>query len=219
MQRSKSMPRVKVSADGRGAVSHAGVGLLREMADETGLSDGITAGLLDTYKAAPTRHMPGQVFTDLAVAIADGAHAVSGIHVLGDRQDLHGAVASMPTAWRVLDRVDDEHLGLIRDARAAARARAWAAGAAPPEGGQEPTIDIDATITIAHSEKQNAAATWKTFGFHSLLAFLDRPEAAGGEGLAGMLRPGNAGSNTAADHVTVLEQALASVTELVKFSV
>ena len=74
-------------------------------------------------------------------------------------------------------------------------------------------LDVDATITIDHSDnKENAAATWKrTWGHHSLLVFLDRPEIAGGEALAGLLRPGNAGSNTAADHVTVLEQALESL--------
>jgi DDE family transposase len=74
-------------------------------------------------------------------------------------------------------------------------------------------IDFDATITISHSEnKENAAKTWKrTFGFHPLLAFLDRPEVSGGEALAGLLRAGNAGSNTAADHVTVLKQALAAL--------
>ena len=72
-------------------------------------------------------------------------------------------------------------------------------------------IDLDATICIDHSDdKENAAATWKhTFGFHPLLAFLDRPDIAAGEALAGLLRPGNAGSNTAADHVTVLGMALA----------
>ena len=58
----------------------------------------------------------------------------------------------------------------------------------------------------------STAPTWKkTFGHHPLLAFLDRPEIAGGEPLAGLLRPGNAGSNTAADHITVLTQALASL--------
>jgi hypothetical protein len=67
------------------------------------------------------------------------------------------------------------------------------------------TIDIDATITVAHSEKENAAKTWKkTFGFHPLLAYLDRPDVAGGEALAGILRPGKAGSNTAADHIEIL---------------
>jgi Transposase DDE domain group 1 len=158
-------------------------------------------------------HAPGQVFADLAVAIADGADAVAGIGVLRDREALFGPVASAPTAWRLLDRIGGPRLGRVRAARAAARERAWQAGAAPA-GGTELRIDFDATISIAYSEKQNAAATWKkTFGFHPLLAFLDRPEVAGGEGLAGLLRPGNAGSNTAADHVTLLEMALESLPE------
>src|SRR5262245_18830494 len=119
----------------------------------------------------------------------------------------------MPTTWRVLDRVDAEHLGRVRDARAWARARAWAAGAGPNLT-RELRLDFDATITIAHSEKENAAATWKrTFGFHPLLCFLDRPDVAGGEALAGLLRAGNAGSNTASDHIFVLDLALANLPE------
>ena len=207
MKRSKGVPRVKVSADGCGVVSHAGVGMLREMAECTGLVDEVTAALVDTYKGVPV-HAPGRVFTDLACAVADGADAISGIAVLGDRRDLFGAVASMPTTWRVLDRIDDVHLKGVRSARAAARGRAWAAGAAPAVGG-ELCLDFDATITIAHSEKEFAAPTWKhTFGFHPLLCFLDRPEVSGGEALAGVLRRGNAGSNTAKDHITVLDLAL-----------
>jgi hypothetical protein len=201
-----------VSADGQGVVSHAGVGLLREMAEYTGLVDGVTEALLDTYKGLPV-HAPGRVFTDLAVAVADGADAISGIEVLRDRDDLFGPVASMPTTWRVLDRVDGDHLSSIGVARAAARARAWAAGAGPDLDG-ELCLDFDATITVAHSEKENAAATWKkTFGFHPLLCFLDRPDVAGGEALAGLLRRGNAGSNTAEDHITVLDWALAALPE------
>src|SRR5574340_756809 len=212
MKRSGRQRRVKVSADGRGVVSHAGAALLRELAAETGLAGAVTGVLLDTYRGFPV-HMPGQVFADLAVAIADGADAVSGIGVLRDREGLFGPVASMPTAWRLLDRIDEAHLPRVRAARAAARERAWRAGAAPKPGG-ELRIDFDATISIAYSEKENAAATWKkTFGFHPLLAFLDRPEVAGGEGLAGLLRAGNAGSNTAADHVTVLGIALAALPE------
>lgn len=210
MKRNKAARRPVVSADGVGVVSHAGVGLLREMATETGLVGGITDALIDTYRGVPV-HAPGKVFTDLAVAVADGADAISGISVLTDREELFGSVASMPTTWRVLDRIDDAHLDRVRAARAAARERAWAAGAGP-ELSQELRLDFDATITIAHSEKQNAAATWKrTFGFHPLLCFLDRPEIAAGEALAGLLRKGNAGSNTAADHVEVLHQALAAL--------
>lgn len=212
MKRNKRMRRVVVSADGYGVVSHAGVSLLREMAEYTGLVDGVTDALIGTYKGPPI-HVPGRVFTDLAVAVADGADAISGISVLGDREDLFGPVASMPTTWRVLDRVDAAHLEPVRDARAAARGAAWAAGAGP-DLDDELRLDFDATITIAHSEKENAAATWKkTFGFHPLLCFLDRPDVAGGEALAGLLRKGNAGSNTAADHIAVLDMALAALPE------
>lgn len=89
----------------------------------------------------------------------------------------------------LLGRIDEAHLERVRAARAAARERAWRAGAAP-QPGTGLRIGFDAAISIADSEKQNAAATWrKTFGFHPLLVFSDRPEVAGGQGLAGLLRP------------------------------
>ena len=93
VKRNKQRGRVVVSADGAGVVSHAGVGLLREMAQDTGLVDGITQALIGTYRGVPV-HAPGRVFADLAAAVADGADAISGIAVLRDRDDLHGPVAS-----------------------------------------------------------------------------------------------------------------------------
>jgi len=210
VQRIGGLGRVSVSADGRGVVSHAGVGLLREMTEKTGLVQAVSGALIDTYRGVPL-HEPGKVFADLAVAIADGADAVSGIRVLKDRQELFGSVASMPTTWRVLDRLDAGHLPAVRQARAKAREVAWAAGAGP-DLSKELRPDFDATITIAHSDKEDATPTWKhTYGYHPLLCFLDRPEVAGGEALAGLLRPGNAGSNTAADHIAVLDMALAQL--------
>ena len=207
------VPRVKVSADGHGVVSHAGMGMLRELADRTGLSAQVTAALADTYRG-PWVYAPGDVFADLAAAVADGADCIDGVGQLcGDREHVFGAKASTTTMWRLVDeRIDAAHLPGVRAARAAARAAAWTAGAAPTPGGWL-HIDIDATLVIDHSDnKQSAAPTWKkTFGHHPLLAFLDRPEIAGGEPLAGLLRAGNAGSNTAADHVTVLDHALESL--------
>jgi hypothetical protein len=208
--------RVKVTADGEGLVSRAGVALLRELTVETGLAHGWTEALLDTYKAFPAVHMPGRVLADLAVAIADGGDALAHLATLRDQDKLFGTVASDATAWRCVERVDEAHLERLREVRAHARERAWAAGAGP-EPADELTIDIDATITIAHSEKENAAKTWKkTFGFHSLLAYLDRPDISGGEGLAGMLRPGSAGSNTTTDHVQILDMALAALPDHVR---
>ncbi len=201
-----------VTADGAGVVSHAGAGLLREMAEETGLVEAWDRVLLGTYRALPI-HMPGRVLADLAVAIADGAASISDLAALRDQPDLFGSVASTPTAWRVLDRVSGDLLAGIRQGRAVVRAAAWAAGAAPDLGG-ELHLDIDATILIAHSEKEQAAPTWKrTFGFHPLVCFLDRPEIASGEALAGIVRAGNAGSNTAADHIEILDLALANLPE------
>jgi len=207
---SKRSARVRVSGSGRGVVSHAGVMLLRELAEDTGLVEAVTDALADTYGGRWV-HAPGQVFADLAVTVADGADCVSGIEVLADRERLFGSVASIPTAWRLLQRIDAEHLPRLVAAVGRAREAAWAAGAGPDRV-VELLIDIDATITIAHSEKENAAATWKhTFGFHPLLAFLDRPEIASGEALAAILRPGNAGAATAADHVQILALALAAL--------
>lgn len=207
--------RVKVSADGHGVVSHAGMGMLRELADRTGLSAQVTAALADTYRG-PWVYPPGEVFADLAVAVADGADCIDAVGQLcGDREHAFGATASATTMWRLIDeRIDAAHLPGVQTARAAARAAAWAAGAAPIPGGWL-HIDIDATLVIDHSDnKTGAAPTWKkTFGLHPLLAFLDRPEISGGEALAGLLRNGNAGSNTASDHVIVLRRALAALPE------
>ncbi len=210
VKRSAALRRPIVSADGTGVVSHAGAELLRELARSTGLVGAWDACLLGAYKAMPI-HQPGQVLVDLAVSIADGGTHIADLDTLRDQPDLFGAVASDPTAWRVLDRVSDERLGGLRAGRAAARAAAWAAGAGP-DLSTELHLDLDATVLIAHSEKEDARPTWKhTFGFHPLLCYLDRPEIASGEALAGMLRPGNAGSNTAADHIVVLDMALASL--------
>lgn len=210
MVKGSKQPRVQVTVDGTGLVSRAGVALLRELTITTGLGTGWSEALIDTYDGIPT-HLPGRVLADLAVMIADGGDALAHLATLRDQDKLFGPVASDATAWRVLDRVDEEHLARLQSVRANARERAWAAGAGPDVAAGL-VIDIDATITIAHSEKENAAKTWKkTFGFHPLLAYLDRPDVAGGEALAGILRPGKAGSNTAADHIEILTMALSAL--------
>jgi len=153
-----AVSRVKVSADGRGVVSHAGMGLLRELADLTGLSAQVTAVLTDTYRG-PWVHAPGAVFADLAAAVADGADCIDGVGQLcGDREHAFGPKASTTTMWRLIDhRIDATHLPKVRQARAAARAAAWAAGAAPPAG-RPLYIDIDATLVIDHSDNKVQAA-------------------------------------------------------------
>jgi hypothetical protein len=170
VKRSKGAARFKVSADGRGLVSHAGTALLPELATETGPVKGWTGALIDTYSAVPT-HAPGQVLADLAVTIADGGDALRHLRALQDQAKLFGPVASDPTAWRVVDRVDENKLGLLRAAHAKARERAW--------GGRCRTGPVETVaaalrlhLLTAYSEKQNAAPTWKKgFGFHPLLCY------------------------------------------------
>jgi len=206
--------RPVVTADGTGIVSHAGAALLRELADESGLTQGWTDALLGTYKGTPV-HLPGRVLTDLAVTLANGGDCLADLAALRDQAALFGPVASHPTAYRVLDRVGASQLEALGAARAQARARVWAAGGGPDLTDLAGVIlDVDASLLTAHSEKEGAAATYKHgFGFHPLLVFLDRPDVSGGEALAAILRPGNAGSNTATDHITVLDLALAQLPE------
>lgn len=196
-------PGLKVTGDGNGVANHAGARLLADLADAVGLTAAMSVAMAPT-KQRRRGHDRGDVLVDLAVAIADGAETISDLAVLRDQPDLFGMVASHPTVWRSLAAVDEAALERIKTARATARARAWAAGADPGFY----VIDIDATLVGAHSDKEQAAPTWKRgFGFHPLLAYLD----ATGEALAGVLRAGNAGSGTAADHVTVLGDALAQL--------
>ncbi|MBO0884952.1 MAG: IS1380 family transposase [Mycobacterium sp.] len=213
MKSSAAVGRVKVSADGHGVVSHAGVGLLREVADLSGLSSQVTVALADTYQG-PWIHAPGDVFADLAAAVADGADCVDGAGQLwGDREHAFGVVGSTATLWRCVDeRIDAAHLPRIRAARAHARERAWAAGAAPDHDGWL-HLDVDATITVDHSDnKENAAATWKkTFGFHPLLVFLDRAWAAGAAPDHDGWLHLDVDATITVDHISVLDAALESL--------
>ena len=168
---------------------------------------GLTGGL--STAMAPTKqrqrgHDRGDVLVDLAVAIADGATTISDLAVLRNQPELFGVVASHPTAWRTLDAIDNDTLERVRAGRAAARRRAWEAGADPGFY----VIDIDGTLVNSHSDKEAAAPNYKKrFGFYPIVSFLD----ATGEALAGLLRPGNAGSNTAIDNIQVLDDSLAQL--------
>jgi hypothetical protein len=177
--------------------------MIADLADAVGLTDALSAAMAPT-KQRRRGHDRGEVLVDLAVMIADGGETISELAVLRNQPELFGEVASTPTAWRTLDAVDDDTLERIKTARAEARAAAWAAGADPGFY----VIDIDGTLVGAHSDKEHAAPTYKKgFGFHPLVAYLD----ATGEALAGLLRAGNAGSGTATDHITVLDDALAQL--------
>ncbi len=200
MKRNRVRPRLKVTTGGRGVVNHAGVRLLCDLAEATGLADGLSAAMAGT-KQRRRGHDRGEVLVDLAVMLADDGKTISDLRTLRNQPALFGEVASTPTAWRTLGAVDEAVLAAIGRARAKARAAAWATGMDPGFY----VLDFDGTLVNSHSEKECAAPTYKRgFGFHPLLVYLD----ATGEALAGKLRPGNAGSNTTADHVEVLDAAL-----------
>jgi hypothetical protein len=213
--------RVTVSADGRGLVSQAGAVLLWETMRVTGLGRGLS-GSLARWRAPRAVHDPGKVIADLAAAVALGGDCLADIAVLREQPQLAGPVASDPVVSRLVAALAADlprALKAVRSARAAARERAWAlAGAAAPGGdGGLVTVDLDATIVIARSEKEQAAPTWKkTFGFHPMTAWADHGAAGNGESLAIALRPGNAGSNTAADHVEAARLALAQLPRRVR---
>jgi len=205
VKRGRRDVKVEVSADGEGLVSHAGAALVAETADRLGLTSALDRALGGLFERSPT-HSPGRVLRDLAVTLADGGEQLCDLGMVRDQQSLFGPVASDATAYRLIERIaaDPGALERIGAARAQARARAWRRGARP----RLIEIDLDATLLTAHSEKEGAAGTRKGgFGFHPMLAYLDANE----EALAGLLRPGNAGANTAADKIAVLEAALAQL--------
>jgi len=188
-----------VSSDGKGLVSQAGAVLLWETMRVTGLGRGLSAGLA-RWRAPRAVHDPGKIVADLAAAVALGGDCLADIAVLRAQPDLAGPVASDPVVSRVVAALAADlprFLTAVRAARAAARERAWelAGDAAPGTDGSLVTVDLDATIVIAHSEKEQAAPTWKkTFGFHPMTAWADHGDGGNGEPLAIVLRPGNAGN-------------------------
>jgi hypothetical protein len=189
-----------VTDDGEGLVSHAGLAWLAETADLSGLTGGFGEAMAGV---AHRRHDPGRTLSQVVLALADGATCVADLAGLRDQPAMFGGVASEATVWRTFDAVGSVELRGLAAARAAARERAWAAGAGPAD--DEAIIDMDATLVLTNADKVDAAPTYKrTYGHHPLLAMI----CDGDEVLAGMMRPGNAGANNAEDHVTVLAAAV-----------
>ena len=197
-------------------MSLAGGVLLAKTLQVTGLDKGLSMAM-QRWRPGRALHDPGKIIADLAATLALGGDCLADIAMLRAQPELFGPVASDPVVSRLVSRLAADApraLKAIRAARAAARDRAWAlaAGAAPGADGALVTVDIDATIVTACSEKDQAAPTWKkTFGFHPLTAFADHGPEGSGEPLAIVLRPGNAGSNTAADHIEAARLAIAQL--------
>ena len=153
---------LEVTAGGTGVVSHAGLALLRALADKTGLAEGLSRALASDRVLV---HDRGRVLADLACAIADGAEVISDFRVMGDQRALFGLVASVPTCWRALHEAAAGGSRLLARTTAAvntARRRAWAAavtrhGALPGVPAADKVLEgvtcirLDASVVPAHS--------------------------------------------------------------------
>src|SRR5882757_8393213 len=210
-----SYPRVRIEGAGHGVVSQAGAVLLVETARKAGL-DQAKSTALTPWRRPRAVHDPGKILLDVALAVALGGDCLADAGMLRAEPGVFGPVASDPTVSRLIDTLataGPKALSAIRAARAEAREHVWdmAKDAAPDAGGQV-VVDLDGVLVLSHSEKQDATATWKkTFGHHPLVAFVEHGRAGSGEPVAALLRPGNACSNTAADHIETAQLALAQM--------
>ena len=209
-------PRLQVDTARCSAAGQAGGVLLTETIRTSGLGAGLSAALSPWRKPAAV-HDPAKIVLDLALTLALGGDCLADIALLRAEPGVYGRVASDPTVSRTIDVLAadvDASLKAIDTARAAARATVWAlSGDHSPDHGidaEHPLImDVDATLIGSHSEKEQAKPTFKRgFGFHPLCVFVDHGALGTGEPLQIALRPGNAGSNTAQDHIDVVRSAL-----------
>jgi hypothetical protein len=208
--------RLSVAATGKNLIGHAGAVLLRKCADRTGLTRALSAAI--PRGEGPGWWDRGIVLTSLAVSIGLGATSMSDISLLEHQVPLFGDPPSDSTVRRCLTGLDPVSAAIAK-ARAKARRHVWDLIAARPGGFPWLSvagkllrgwivIDLDATLITAHSDKQGAAVTFKKgYGFHPLGAWCGNTT----ESLAMLLREGNAGSNTVADHLSVLAAAIAQI--------
>lgn len=202
-----SVMNVGVEAGGTQVVAHAGLHALGRFADRVGVGASLSAAVPWTGERAPL-HDRGTVLTHAMLMLAAGGEACSDIEFLAPQPRLFGQVASDSTLYRTMRAITPNVLTDLTAQAAVTRAGVWRRMAATT-GTAMVVLDIDASLVQIHS--QNKAGTGPNykggFGFHPLLCFAD----ATGEALAAMLRPGNAGANSVADHFTVLDQAVAQL--------
>lgn len=209
-------PAVGVEAGEVPAVGPAGARLLTGTIRATGLDTALSRALAP-WRRPLAVHDPGKIVVDLALCAALGGDHLSDLSLLRCAEEVFGPVASDPTVCRLVKTLagDVEAVeAAVEAARGEVRRRVWslAGGNAPTAGisAESPlVIDVDATLVEAHSAKEGAAPTFKGgFGYHPLTAWFDHGADGAGECAAIMLRPGNAGANTAADHIEVISRAL-----------
>jgi hypothetical protein len=204
-----SARRVIVEPGGAGVVAHVGLHALGCFADRLGLGDSLSARIVPKGERLPI-HDRGKVLVHTALMLAGGGESCADIEHLRLQEDLFGSVPSDTTVFRTFHEFDASNRAAIGLGVTRIRTKVWSHAALTFS--TEPVIlDIDASLVDIHSEnKEHAAPTFKGgFGFHPMFCFAD----ATGEALAALLRPGNAGANTVADHVVVLEGAVEQLPE------
>jgi Transposase DDE domain group 1 len=199
---------VAIEAGGEGVVAHVGLHALGAFADRVGLGDALSARIPPVGERLPV-HDRGKVLVQAMLMLAGGGESCADIEALRAQERLFGPVPSDSTLYRTFrhDLVPTTLAGLW-EAMAEVRAQVWRRSSVTNT--TDPVVlDMDATLVEIHSEnKAGTAPTYKRgFGFHPLLCFAD----ATGEALAARLRPGNAGANTVADHLAVLDDAIAQL--------
>jgi hypothetical protein len=202
-----STRRVRIEAAGEGVVAHVGLHALGAFADRLGVGDALSARIPPSGERLPV-HDRGKVLTQAMLMLAGGGESCADIEALRAQERLFGSVPSDSTLYRTFRQIAPATVAGLREAMASIRAQVWRRSSVT--NNDEPVIlDIDATLVEVHSEnKPGTAPTYKRgFGFHPMLCFAD----ATGEALAASLRPGNAGANTVADHLGVLDDAVAQL--------
>lgn len=198
---------VGVEGGGEQVVAHVGLHALGAFADRLRLGDSLSARIPITGERLPL-HDRGKVLCQAMLMLAGGGEGCADIEHLRAQAELFGSVPSDSTLYRTFRQIDPATLAGLWEAMADVRARVWRRSSATTGTGTV-VLDIDASLHQVHSEnKEETAANYKGgFGFHPIYCFAD----ATGETLAVRLRPGNAGANNIADHVAVLDAAIAQL--------
>jgi hypothetical protein len=208
---------LRVTGDGEGLAGHAGAVLLRKLAGRAGLTAALGSALARAGKFPLIDR--GLALVSMAVAIAPGATSMNDIALLAHQDLLSGGAPGDTTVRRTLELADARTLDKIARVRARVRTHVWGLIAARPAGfpwlaiagkllAGWLVIGLDGTLITARSGKEGAAPTFKRgYGFHPLAAWLANTT----ESLAMLLRPGNAGPDTFADHAAVPGAALRQI--------
>ncbi len=208
MKVTSTTKRLRVEVDDSGVVGHVGLWLLGGFADRLGVGD-VLSGVFDRSGVV---HDRGKVLVHAMLMLAGGGECCTDVEFLRSEPGLFGSVSSDSTLYRTMRSIDKQTRVGLAGALAGVRERVWNKVDTDPKDAV--VLDIDASVHVVHSEnKEGAAPTYKrSYGFHPIYCFSDLS----GECLSVLLRPGNAGANTVADHVQVLDEAIAVLPEHIR---